>query len=230
VVSVDTHLSASTKQADVVLAAAAYGEKAGTTTNFEGRVTTLGQKVTARGTSRPDWMIAAGVATALGADLGFRTVDDITDAIASLVESYQGVTREVLARTPDGVLSDPPASFGRLGAGSSDAPVRNAYDFRLVVSRTLYDAAVGTSHSPSLAHLAPGAAAHLHPLDIERAGVVAGADVKLISPKATVVLRAEPDTTVLRGTVWVPFNQPGSSVGELIDCTAAVTDVRIENL
>ena len=48
--------------------------------------------------------------------------------------------------------------------------------------------------------------------------------------KAAVVLRAEPDTTVLRGTVWVPFNQPGSSVGELIDCTAAVTDVRIENL
>ena len=230
VVSVDTHQSASTKQADVVLAAAAYGEKAGTTTNFEGRVTTLGQKVTARGTARPDWMIAAGIATALGADLGFRTVDDITDAIAALVEPYQGVTRDVLARTADGVLSEVPTSFGPLNATQADAPVRNAYDFRLVVSRTMYDAAVGTAHSPSMAHLAPGATAHLHPLDIERAGVVAGAEVKLISAKATVVLRAEPDSTVLRGTVWVPFNQPGSSVGELIDCTAAVTDVRIENL
>jgi len=123
-----------------------------------------------------------------------------------------------------------PTSFGPLNATQADAPVRNAYDFRLVVSRTMYDAAVGTAHSPSMAHLAPGATAHLHPLDIERAGVVAGAEVKLISAKATVVLRAEPDSTVLRGTVWVPFNQPGSSVGELIDCTAAVTDVRIENL
>ena len=50
--------SESTQLADVVLAAAAYGEKAGTTTNLEGRVTTLAQKVTATGTSRPDWMIA----------------------------------------------------------------------------------------------------------------------------------------------------------------------------
>ena len=43
-ISIDTHLSASTEHADVVLAAAAYGEKAGTTTNIEGRVQTLGQR------------------------------------------------------------------------------------------------------------------------------------------------------------------------------------------
>ena len=43
-------------------------------------------------------------------------------------------------------------------------------------------------------------------------------------------MRIEPDESVLRGTVWVPFNQPGPNIGELIDCTAAVVDVRIENL
>jgi NADH-quinone oxidoreductase subunit G len=37
--------------ADVVLAAAAYGEKAGSTTNLEGRVTTVGQKVSVAGTA-----------------------------------------------------------------------------------------------------------------------------------------------------------------------------------
>jgi hypothetical protein len=35
---------------------------------------------------------------------------------------------------------------------------------------------------------------------------------------------------VVRGTVWIPFNQPGGNVGELIDYSAPVTDVRIENL
>ena len=30
-----------------------------------------------------------------------------------------------------------------------------------------------------------------------------------------------PTTSVLRGTAWVPFNQPGANVGELIDCFAA---------
>jgi NADH-quinone oxidoreductase subunit G len=107
---------------------------------------------------------------------------------------------------------------------------RVSYDFRLVASRKLYDQAVGTAKSPSLAPLTPGFFAHLHPLDIERASVVAGAEVKLSSARATIVATVKPDTSVRRGTVWIPFNQPGGTVGELIDCTAAITDVRIENL
>ena len=38
------------------------------------------------------------------------------------------------------------------------------------------------------------------------------------------------DPAVPRGTAWVPFNQPGANIGELIDSTVAVTDVRIEHL
>ena len=38
------------------------------------------------------------------------------------------------------------------------------------------------------------------------------------------------DDHVLRGTAWVPFNQPGANVGELIDIFAPVNDVRIENI
>ena len=38
------------------------------------------------------------------------------------------------------------------------------------------------------------------------------------------------DPSVLRGTAWVPFNQTGPNVGELIDCTAPINDVRIETL
>jgi len=230
VISVDTHLSATSDRADVVLPAAAFAEKSGTTTNLEGRVTTLGRKVTPAGTSRPDWMIAAAIAQGLGVDLGYRSVDDITDAIATMVASYDGVTRDALAASPDGVMSHTPVSIDPINPVSVEIGVRNSYDFRLVVSRKLYDAAVGTATSPSMAHLAPGQAAHLHPLDVERAGVVAGAEVKVTSPRATAVMRIEADPTVLRGTVWIPFNQPGGNVGDLIDCTAPVTDVRIENL
>ena len=46
--SIDTFLNGSNEHADVVLAAAAYGEKSGTTTNLEGRVTTVAQKITPR--------------------------------------------------------------------------------------------------------------------------------------------------------------------------------------
>jgi NADH-quinone oxidoreductase subunit G len=117
-----------------------------------------------------------------------------------------------------------------LDTGGAGVAERNAYDYRLVVTRTLYDQAVGTANSPSLAHLAAPAALRMHPLDIERSSVVAGTDVKLVSARGSVVLRVEPDDRVVRGTVWVPFNHPGANIGELIDCQAAVTDVRVENI
>ncbi len=50
IISIDTLPSESTQQADLVLPAAAFGEQSGTTTNLEGRVSRLNQKVTAHGT------------------------------------------------------------------------------------------------------------------------------------------------------------------------------------
>jgi NADH-quinone oxidoreductase subunit G len=230
VIAVDTFLTESSQRAHLVLAASAYGEKAGTTTNIEGRVSTLAQKVTSTGTARPDWMIASAIAQFLGTDLGFTSVADVTASIASLVETYAGVTAESLRTSRDGVLAQVPTSIDPVNQVVSSVPDRNSYDFRLVVSRKLYDQAIGTAHSPSLAHLTVGSTAHVHPLDIERAGVRAGTDVKISSARSSIVMQVEPDETVLRGTVWVPFNQPGPNIGELIDCTAAVVDVRIENL
>jgi NADH-quinone oxidoreductase subunit G len=84
--------------ADVVLPAAGYGERPGTTANLEGRVSRLGQKVTAPGTARPDWMIAADLAARLGADLGFSSLDDVAAEIEQLAPAYAGLTPQVLAR------------------------------------------------------------------------------------------------------------------------------------
>jgi NADH-quinone oxidoreductase subunit G len=50
VISIDTFPSDSTKQADLVLPAAAFAEQSGSTTSLEGRVTRVNQKVTAHGT------------------------------------------------------------------------------------------------------------------------------------------------------------------------------------
>ena len=61
-------------------------------------------------------------------------------------------------------------------------------------------------------------------------GTADGVEVKVRSARATVVLPVVADTSVLRGTAWMPWNNPGPNVGELIDCFAAVNDVRIENL
>ena len=230
IIAVDTFLTQSSSLAHVVLAASAYAEKAGTTTNIEGRVSTVARQVTPAGATRPDWMIAAELALELGGDLGYGDVDEITDDIAAKVAGYGAVTCEALAAHSDGVLAGVPSEIDPMNNVEISVGERNAYDFRLVVGRTLYDQAVGTAQSPSLSHLARGSAVHLHPLDIERVGTTEGTDVKVIGRRSTVVFTTVADDTVLRGTAFVPFNNPGPNVGDLIDCFATVNDVRIENL
>jgi NADH-quinone oxidoreductase subunit G len=230
VIAVDAFVTDSVARATVVLPAAIAGEKAGTTTNLEGRVTTVAQKVTPAGTTRPDWMIAAELALELHADLGLGSVDDVTAAIAATVDTYAAVTAEALAAQPDGVLADVPSGIDPLGHDAPPVAERNAYDFRLAVGRQLYDLAVRTQMSPSMAHLPRGSAVHLHPLDIERVGAHAGDDVKVTSSRGSLVFEVVADDAVVRGTAWVPFRQPGPNVGELIDASASITDVRIENL
>ncbi len=53
IIAIDTFLTKSSSPADVVLAAAAYGEKSGTTTNIEGRVTTLAARSRRRAPAVP---------------------------------------------------------------------------------------------------------------------------------------------------------------------------------
>jgi len=236
VLAIDNFPCESTQHADVVLAASAYGEKAGTTTNLEGRVTTLAQQVTATGTSRPDWMIAVELGLMIGdhsfpADhplRGVSTVDDVTALIASSVPAFAGATSDALAAEPNGVLTEPLSTT--LPAVSFSAPGRNSYDYRLVVSRKLYDRAVGTQMSRSLVNLAPGSALHVHPLDIDSLGVSEGDDVKIVSAKAASVLPITANARVPRGVVWSPFNQGGGTIEDIVDGAAATTDVRIERV
>lgn len=229
-IAVDTFLSATSAKADVVLPACAFGEKDGTTTNLEGRVTNVVRKVSPAGNSRPDWMIACGLAHAMGVDLGYSSVDELTTDITINVPGFEEVTAQAVADSRDGVVAGVPTAIPVVALSEAAAPDRNSYDLRLVVSHTLYDQAEGTARSPSLAQLPRGSAVHLHPLDLGRVGAANGAEVLVRSSRARVVLPVVADATVVRGTAWMPWNNPGPNVGELIDGFAAVNDVRIENL
>src|SRR5205085_8955100 len=104
VVAVDLFLTESAEHADVVLAAAGPGEKSGTTTNIEGRVSVVNQKVTPPGTARPDWMIAAELAARLDSDLGFGSLDALWAEIERVAPAHAGLTREALLSHRDGVV------------------------------------------------------------------------------------------------------------------------------
>ena len=226
VVAVDNFLTASAAHADVVLPAAAYGEKDGTTTNLEGRVTDVVQKITPRGTSRADWMIAAELLSMVGHDANVSTLADVRKLLASKVTGF-GHTVSSVKLTRDGVVVNVPVTTQ--GVSSPAVAPRNSYEFRLSLGRRLYDVATGTANSPALANLAKGTTVVVHPLDLERIGAKVGDKVKVSNNNSSLVLPVGTDDGVVRGTAVIPFNQPGANVRDLVR-GGSVTDVRIESI
>src|SRR5581483_3565542 len=108
ILAVDTFLNDSVSDyADVVLPAAAYAERAGTTTNLEGRVARLSQKIVPPGVAWPDWMIAVELAGRVGGELPYESTDQIWDEIQALAPSHIGITRSLLGdrRYRDGIVA-----------------------------------------------------------------------------------------------------------------------------
>jgi len=106
VVACDQFLTESVRQADVVMPVAGYAEVDGTTTNLEGRVSTLAQQVTPPGTAQPDWSVAADLAFRLGFDLGLESVEQIAKEIEAVAPAFAGLTHDLMVSTDgqDGVL------------------------------------------------------------------------------------------------------------------------------
>jgi NADH-quinone oxidoreductase subunit G len=228
VVAIDTFLTTTAAQAHVVLPAAAYGEKSGTTTNLEGRISAVSQKITPRGTSRPDWMIAVELANLLGVDLGVHSLDDVHQMMVNDVAAF-GPARDAASVAHDGVVMQHPHAVS-LARVEFDTAERNAYNYRLLVHRKLYDRAVGTATSPSLAQLADQSAIVVHPLDLARVGAVEGDRVSVTSPHGAIVVPVATDENVSRGTALMAFNLAGADPRELMDIDADVTDVKIEKV
>ena len=229
IIAIDTFATSSSAKANVLLPAAAFGEKDGTTTNLEGRVTRLARKVNVAGTARPDWMVAIELADIMGHDLGVGSVSDVHADLISSVAEFASATRAALSARPDGVLLNHSSKVApeRVAPPVADKP---GFGYRLVVGRKLYDNGRNVAESPSLAPLAPGAALHMHPLDLERLGASSGSTVKVSGDRTSIIMEVEADEQVQRGTVWAAWAQSGANIGELIDATKWVNDVKVETL
>lgn len=180
VVAIDLFVTPSARQADVVLAAAGWGERAGTTTNLEGRVSRLTQKVTAPGTSRPDWMIASELAWRLGGDLGFEALDDIWAEIERLAPAHAGLTVGMLRRPEyrDGIVvplrGAPPRAVGVLPDEALAATEEEASVPAPIGATGEVPTGAGAARPPLLTLRPAPAAAAVPPIDSYSLRLVAG--------------------------------------------------------
>jgi predicted molibdopterin-dependent oxidoreductase YjgC len=174
-----------------------------------------------------DWIIAD--LAPLGHDLGVESLEQITPRSPSY-RRCTAITEDLLHKQRDGVVVGGGGAATLSKFAAADAPLPNAYDFRLVVSRKLYDAGVTVARSRSLSGFAPGARLHLHPLDLERLGVTDGTLVKVSSPRTSLSAAVTGSAAVPRGSAWMAFNQSDVEIRALIDASEPVIDVRVETL
>ena len=127
----------------------------------------------------------------------------------------------------DGIV---PASSGItfVAPERTPAPAVDAYGFRLVVSRVLYDQGTLVQHTEHSKGLARGAELRLNPLDVATLGIEDGATVSVKVADRSIVAPATADAGVPKGTATVTLNQADAPVTSLLTSGDVVTDARIE--
>jgi NADH-quinone oxidoreductase subunit G len=233
VISVGTLVPDQNLELEVALPMAAWGETTGSTTNLEGRVLGLSQRVTPIGTCRDAALIAADIADRLGHDLGFDTVDELTDLMAERVAARSGLTAFVLGsnRGRDGLLAPAEDAHGSdvlSAVQSAPLPKVSGYSFRLVAVKRLYSDTPRLRACASSAPLIAASTAWVHPADFATLGLAEGASVSLISPRGTAAVQLRPSPAVDKGNLHAVIDGSGSGLSALIDPAQPLTEVRIK--
>jgi NADH-quinone oxidoreductase subunit G len=183
--------------ADAFLPAAAPVEREGHLTTWEGRSQAFGPVRGPIGLARPDWEVFAGLAKAMGGDLGFERLEDVRAEMAGLLAPREG-TRRVSA-----------------WAGAGDPQWIG--DLTLVTHPLLVDEGRLSDGATELkAALEDAPFAEVHPEDAEKHGLVDGGPVRLRTGAGEAVVPVRVTEHVAQGTVFVPFNQPGLAANTLL--------------
>lgn len=230
VIALDRFATESVLEADVVFPIAGFAESAGTHTNFEGRVTTLAQKVTPVGNSRTDWNVAAELALRLGHQISeIVSEENLWNELVAHSLVHAGLTMSALEadENADGiVINNIAVEYPE--QDRVNVPTPNAYSMRLVVNRTLYDEGSGISRAPSSANLKPAAALYLSPDDARTLGIDSNSAVTVTSPNGSLNVGARVDNRIPVGVGMLRHALADADAGLLMNVNDAVCDIRVE--
>ena len=227
IIAVDSFLTDSSSQADVILPAAMAGEYDGTFLNLERRLSPLRAKVTPPGLSRPDWMIAAEVSSAVGPDLGFVSLDELRQEMSDSVPMLNDLDWDALNVAEDGPVLVQERNWDLDFGEPAALPPTSSYGFRLVVDHKLWDTGTMVRNSPSLVGLATQAVLHLNPADVHLMELDDSSHIRLDQGDLVLNLPFEADPAVAPRTAWLPVGQPGFDVRRLLAAGRSITNVRL---
>ncbi len=195
--------------ADVVLAGAAFSEKAGTFTNLEGRLQAFSPVVPPPGHAKPDWEILDLLWTKLGGD-PYGDLEHIRREIRRLVPMYAGLP----AAGQGWLIPEPEAQAAESGRGMiafspvvacETAKVPDGFLTAIFGSRRTHaGSGTRTGTSPRMAEINFTKTAVLSPEDAASAGLKDGDEVLIRSSVGSLKKTAAVSARIGRGRIFLP--------------------------
>jgi len=224
----DMFLTETAKLANVVLPAASFAEKAGTFTNFEGRVNRVRKAIEPIGESLPDWEIILRLADKMGSLMPYSSLHDVMSEIEELVPSYEAYTDS--ERQDELAYGETGRTYGRqlLKGFARFSPVeytpqagerKSDYPFTLLTGTTLYHFGTGSRSSRSLRlkKFSPEAFVEIGESDAKKLAITDGEKVKVISAVGEVTAMVKITYTLREGMLFMPVSFPETQVNGLFD-------------
>jgi NADH-quinone oxidoreductase subunit G len=228
-VIVDISSKAMALYADVMLPAAAYIEKDGHYSDWEGRAQRLRPLRAPHGLARSEWEIFQELSEVMGKDMGFHSLDALHDEMG----------RVYATSSPPAEVGPPPRrspSLDSAGGPRSSPPAQqpdadsetsaDAHELLLFTYPLLVDEGKLSEGADKLKEaLEEPAFVELHPEDAERLGIAHGEAVRLRTEAGQAEVPARVTPHIAQGAAFVPWNQPGLRANTLLSgrLMAAVT-------
>jgi len=227
-VTVDISADAMSIYADAMLPAAAYLEKDGHYTDWEGRSQRLRPVRNPPGLARSEWEIFQRLSEAMGSDMGFHSLDLLHEEMAKLraapvdgrVPSASRVWRSADASPP---YAAPPSDSSPTRGQPPAEQSLVLFTYPLLVDEGRLS--IGADKLKEA--LEEPAFVELHSSDAERLGLLDGAVVRLRTSAREVEITVRVTEHVAAGAVFVPWNQPGLAANTLFS-GSSITAVSLE--
>jgi predicted molibdopterin-dependent oxidoreductase YjgC len=187
--------------ADAMLPAAPYLEKDGHYTDWEGRTQRLRPVRNPQGMARSEWEIFQELSGAIGADMGFHSLDALRDEMGRLLgaDAVRAVDAPSASLRAD---AEPPAE--------GDGLVLFTYPLLVDEGRL----SVGADKLKE--GLEQPAFVEVHPDDAARSGIADGSVVRLRTEAGEASLPAKLSEGIVQGSAFVPWNQPGFTANAIL--------------
>jgi len=195
--------------ADAALPAAAFLERSGHFTDWEGRGQRFEPVREPPGLARPDWQIFQELSEAAGADMGFTSLDALHQEMGRLLVPRR-MSWLVGSARPESL---PPRTDGEL----------TLFSYPLLVD----DGRQSVDADELKAALHEDPFVELHPADAERLGLADGDAARLRTEAGEAMLPVRISGGIAPGAAFVPWNQAGFRANALFS-GAALASVTLE--